>query len=275
MNNFITKLSNKAYNDEYLITLIYQLEKNFCNKLLDQDFTIKLSYKELFDLMRFSDILCRSSKDEHKNLSLKIVSLVYEFKELLEDEFIRLSIINVLTKLGNFLSINLIGNKDENTGIYEIDLDLIIKRVYNESLIKEIFTDEQLKIFNQLQNNNHFSFSGSTSFGKSFIFEAFTKYLIEEHNQSDNIAFIVPTKALINQVSYKIRNLVKPYRYKVINSPEIPKVIKKQDEKYIFIFTPERLIAYFLDATNPKIDYLFVDEAHKLLSVKDTRTLLM
>lgn len=275
MNNFITKLSNKAYNDEYLITLIYQLEKNYCNKLLDEDFTIQLSYKELFDLMRFADILCRSSKDEHKNLSLKIVSLVYEFKELLENEFIRLSTINVLTKLGNFPSINLIGIKDENTGIDEIDLDLIIKRVYNESPIKEIFTDEQLKIFNELQTNNHFSFSGSTSFGKSFIFEAFTKYLIEDHNQSDNIAFIVPTKALINQISYKIRNLVNPYIYKVINSPEIPQVIKKQDKKYIFIFTPERLIAYFLDATNPKIDYLFVDEAHKLLSMKDTRTPLM
>ena len=34
MNNFITKLSNKAYNDEYLITLIYQLEKNYYNKAI-------------------------------------------------------------------------------------------------------------------------------------------------------------------------------------------------------------------------------------------------
>lgn len=275
MNNFIDYISSKAYTDDYLINLIYNLEKNFCNKLLDQDYKIDISNKEKCDLMRFADILCRSSKDEHKNLSLRIVSLVYEFEELLEDKFIKLSIINVLTKLGNFPSINLMGIKDENTGIDEIDLDLIVKRVYNESPIKEIFTDEQLKIFNELQTNNHFSFSGSTSFGKSFIFEAFTKYLIDEHNQSDNIAFIVPTKALINQVSYKIRKLVKSYSYKVINSPEIPKVIKRQDGKYIFVFTPERLITYFLDTTNPKIDYLFVDEAHKLLSVKDTRTPLM
>lgn len=275
MNNFIDYISSKAYTDDYLINLIYNLEKNFCNKLLDQDYKIDFSNKEKCDLMRFADILCRSSKDEHKNLSLRIVSLVYEFKELLEDKFIKLSIINVLTKLGNFPSINLIGIKDENTGIDEIDLDLIIKRVYNESPIKEIFTDEQLKIFNELQTNNHFSFSGSTSFGKSFIFEAFTKYLIDEHNQSDNIAFIVPKKALINQVSNKIRRLVKYSKYKVINSPEIPKVLKKQENKYVFIFTPERLVSYFLDSTNPKIDYLFVDEAHKLLSTKDTRTPLM
>lgn len=275
MNNLIAELSEKAFKDEYLINLIYNLEKNYCNKLLDEEFIIKLSDKELFDLMRFADILCRSSEAEHKNLSLKIVSLVYEFKELLQNQFIKLSIMNVLTKLGNFPSINLIWNKFENTGIDEIDLDLIIKRLYNKSPIQEIFTDEQLKIFNELKDNNHFSFSGSTSFGKSFIFEAFTKYLIEEHNQSDNIAFIVPTKALINQVSYKIRNLVKSYSYKVINSPEIPKILKKKDGKYIFVFTPERLISYFLDGTNPKIDYLFVDEAYKLLSIEDTRTPLM
>lgn len=275
MNNFFTELSEKAYNDKYLIDLIYNLEKNYCKKLIDNDFTIELSDKEIVDLMRFTDILCRSSKDEHKNLSLKIVSLIYEFRELLDDQFIRLSIINVLTKLGNFPSINLMGFKDKNTGIDEIDLDLIIKRVYNESPIKEFFTDEQLKIFNELKTSNHFSFSGSTSFGKSFIFEAFIIHIIKEHNQSDNIAFIVPTKALINQVSNKIRHLVKPYNYRVINTPEIPKVLKKQGEKYIFVFTPERLITYFLDSSNPKIDYLLVDEAHKLLSIKDTRTPLM
>lgn len=84
MNNLIAELSEKAFKDEYLINLIYNLEKNYCNKLLDEEFIIKLSDKELFDLMRFADILCRSSEAEHKNLSLKIVSLVYEFKELLQ-----------------------------------------------------------------------------------------------------------------------------------------------------------------------------------------------
>ncbi|MGF3225936.1 DEAD/DEAH box helicase [Facklamia sp. P12932] len=275
MNNFIDHLSAKAYKDEYLMNLIYNLENFFCKKLLDQDYKINFSSKEQHDLMRFVDILCRSSTNDHKNLALKIVSLIYEFDELMEIDYIKLIMINALTKLGNFPSMNLIGNKNENTGVDEIDLDLIIKRIYNSSPTEELFTDEQVKVFNKLRNNNHFSFSGSTSFGKSFIFESFTKYLIEEHNQSDNIAFIVPTKALINQVSNKIRHLVRSSKYKVINSPEIPKVLKKTENKYIFIFTPERLISYFLDFTNPKIDYLFVDEAHKLLSTKDTRTPLM
>lgn len=53
------------------------------------------------------------------------------------------------------------------------------------------------------------------------------------------------------------------------------KFFLNQDNKYIFVFTAERLILYFTDKNNPQIDYLFVDEAHKLLSKKDTRTPLL
>ena len=126
-----------------------------------------------------------------------------------------------------------------------------------------------------MKKRNHFSFSGSTSFGKSFIFEAFTKHIIKEHNKTDNIAFIVPTKALINQVGKRLKEIVEEFGYKVITTPVIPKFFLNQENKYIFVFTAERLILYFTDIKNPKIDYLFVDEAHKLLSKKDTRTPLL
>lgn len=126
-----------------------------------------------------------------------------------------------------------------------------------------------------MKRRNHYSFSGSTSFGKSFIFEAFTKYIIKEHNRMDNIAFIVPTKALINQVGNRLKEITSEFGYKVITTPVIPKVFLNQENRYIFVFTPERLIPYFMDKDNPKIDYLFVDEAHKLLSKKDTRTPLL
>lgn len=108
-----------------------------------------------------------------------------------------------------------------------------------------------------MKRRNHYSFSGSTSFGKSFIFEAFTKYIITEHNKTDNIAFIVPTKALINQVGSRLKEIVDEFNYRVITTPVIPKVFLDQDNKYVFVFTPERLISYFMEKNNPKIDYLF------------------
>lgn len=50
----------------------------------------------------------------------------------------------------------------------------------------------------------------------------------------------------------------------------VPLLYKQNESKYIFVFTPERLIAY-LSENNPVINYLLVDEAHKLLSETDTR----
>lgn len=50
----------------------------------------------------------------------------------------------------------------------------------------------------------------------------------------------------------------------------VPLLYKKNESKFIFVFTPERLIAY-LSENNPVINYLLVDEAHKLLSETDTR----
>ena len=96
--------------------------------------------------------------------------------------------------------------------------------------------------------------------------------MIEEHNGVDNIAFIVPTKALINQVSFKIKRLISDTSYKVVSSPEIPKIYLTKGAKFIFVFTAERLVTYLLNHTNPQIDYLFLDEAHKLLNTKDKRT---
>lgn len=142
-------------------------------------------------------------------------------------------------------------------------------------ILGQPFTDAQYNVFEEMKKRNHFSFSGSTSFGKSFIFEAFTKHIIKEHNKTDNIAFIVPTKALINQVGKRLKEIVEEFGYKVITTPVIPKFFLNQENKYIFVFTAERLILYFTDIKNPKIDYLFVDEAHKLLSKKDTRTPLL
>lgn len=80
-----------------------------------------------------------------------------------------------------------------------------------------------------MKRRNHYSFSGNTSFGKSFIFEAFTKYIIKAHNETDNIAFIVPTKALINQVGQRLKEITKEFGYKVITTPIIPKVFLNQE----------------------------------------------
>lgn len=268
-------MSNRAYKDPYLRNLIYKLETDYCRKFYTNSNQLRLNNKEILHLLRFSDILCRSKESIHRNLSLKIISLLLEIKDISTSEYFRTIAANTLVKLGNFPSLPIIDSDKRYLKVDEIRNDYILKELMQESPLGAPFTDAQYNVFEEMKKRNHYSFSGSTSFGKSFIFEAFTKYIIQEHNKADNIVFIVPTKALINQIGNRLKEIVDKLGYRVITTPVIPRFFLNQDNKYIFVFTAERLISYFTQKDNPQIDYLFVDEAHKLLSKKDTRTPLL
>ena len=273
--NIMQKMSNRAYGDPYLKNLIHKLEIDYCRKFYKNSSQLILNEKEVLYLLRFSDILCRSEESIHRNLSLKIISLLLELEDINASEYFRVIAANTLVKLGNFPSLPIIDSDEGYLKVDEIRNDYILKELMQESPLGAPFTDAQYNVFEEMKKRNHYSFSGSTSFGKTFIFEAFTKYIIEERNKTDNIAFIVPTKALINQIGNRLKEIVDKLGYKVITTPVIPRVFLNQDNKYIFVFTAERLISYFTQKDNPQIDYLFVDEAHKLLSKKDTRTPLL
>ena len=126
-------------------------------------------------------------------------------------------------------------------------------------------------MFEAIKDSNHFSFSGPTSFGKSFILDAFINYIITERHGVDNIIILVPTRALINQVSKRLKSEVNSKKYKVMTHPIIPSMYKKEENKYVFIFTPERMISYLSDKSNPLISYMFIDEAQKIIAKKDSR----
>ncbi len=266
--SFLNELARKALIDPYLESLIYKLEEiygynfagNTVNKLLDG--------KEYTDLLRFCDILCRSDLTEARNLAYKVISLLFNFYS--EDKFFKMQATTVLVKLGNFPSLKLAIDNDE-FNLDEIKAESIIKEVYQIAPdSKNIFTDAQYKVFEELKDSNHFSFSGPTSFGKSFIIESFIKYLIKERNASDNIVILVPTRALINQVKNKLKKEITDKKYKVLSHPTVPLLYKNKGNKYIFVFTPERLISY-LSNDNPAINYIFVDEAQKLITENDSR----
>ncbi|KKC46084.1 helicase [Paenibacillus sp. D9] len=266
---FLNKLVDRALIDPYMSTLIKKLEKQYAIHFMGSNTVMQsLTNKEYLDLLRFADILCRSEKYEARNKAYKIISLLHVFYS--DDQMFKLQAYNVLVKLGNFPSIKIVLGETE-VKADEIVIDHIVKETYQAAPgSSNIFTDTQYKLFEKMKDSNHFSFSGPTSFGKSFIFESFIKYLIEKKNGSDNIALLVPTRALINQVSTKLKTVIDNRKYKILTKPIVPLLYKQGDSRFIFVFTPERLISY-LSENNPVINYLLVDEAHKLLSDTDTR----
>lgn len=108
--------------------------------------------------------------------------------------------------------------------------------------------------------------------GKSFVMRMFIKERITK-GYAENYVIIVPTKALINEVSTKIiddlKTLLPQHNYRVITSGGALSL--QQNHNFVLVLTPERLLYLLLDRPSFKIDYLFVDEAHKISS-KDSRS---
>lgn len=267
--NLIEKLASKTDADDYFKCMYKKLELKYFNKVLYGNEQNDLTKKEFFDLLRYADILCRSVDSNYRKKAYKIISLLNEFYNN-NIEF-KTYAETILIKLGNFPAKYLINHDEKIYMDSEIKLEKATKETYQMTPDEEyVFTDRQYELFEKLKNSNHYSFSGPTSFGKSFIIEEFIKYIIKERKGIDNIAILVPTRALISQVREQLKNNLKEIdNYKIIEYPEIPYTFNKS--KYIFVFTPERLIAYLGNQDNPNIDYMFIDEAQKIISNKDTR----
>jgi len=105
--------------------------------------------------------------------------------------------------------------------------------------------------------------SAPTSVGKSFII---LKWIAERVSAaSENIIYLVPTRALIHQVSSDIADVLSDVSPDKIEISTIPHGIVSSGRSNIFIFTQERL-HYFMERcpSDFKISTLIIDEAHKI-----------
>lgn len=269
----LEELAQKAIVDEYFIELFRKAEYMQALDLFQLDAN-SLTQKEFIDLLRFADILSGSNNSDAKNLAYKTVSLLVD--QYVNDSVFQTFAHSILVKLGNFPAIKFLEEHyvGEMASPFETVLEQVTKEIFQQIPDSEyIFTDSQYEIFEALKNNNHFSFAGPTSLGKSFIINAYISYLINAHRGTDNIVILVPSRALINQTVFKLKqNFNKCQNYKILSHPTVPTLYRNEETRYIFVFTPERLIAYLANNDNPKLDYLFVDEAHKIVADNDARS---
>lgn len=268
---WLESLVNRALHDPYLNELTRKLERKYAYNFLYREDSIDLCEKEYDDVLRFADILSRSSGAEGRNKAYKIISLLYDSYK--DDKQFQYYANSILTKLGNFASLSLAVKNAMAVDTLEIALEKEVKMTYQKVPFNDlVFTDPQYQLFEALKDSNHFSFSGPTSFGKSFIMDAFIQYIITERHGIDNIVVLVPTRALINQVTSRLKRTITNPNYKVLAHPVVPAIYKNRMLKYVFVFTPERLISYLGEKDNPVINYMFVDEAHKIIAEKDSRS---
>jgi replicative superfamily II helicase len=114
---------------------------------------------------------------------------------------------------------------------------------------KTLYSEQSLLLKKLIEGKN-IAVSAPTSFGKSFVIDAFISL-----KNPRNVVIIVPTIALTDETR---RRLYKKFanKYKIITTPKVD-----LGEKNIFIFPQERAVSYIEKINN--IDILIIDEFYK------------
>lgn len=115
---------------------------------------------------------------------------------------------------------------------------------------------EQSDVLKRLINGENIALSAPTSFGKSFIIDAFIANKLPK-----NVVIIVPTISLTDETRKRLNRKFSD-RYKIITTPNIT------PGKYnIFVFPQERAVMYV--EVIKEIDLLIIDEFYKISKEND------
>ena len=220
------------------------------------------------DALRFADLLSKSSyaptadRDHLWGQEIAILlRLLYP-----EDESVKYYLGSVLSAVGNYRG--LMSKTIEGFRCEDILDSIYYEYDKEEHLIpgkeEEYFFNDQMKVYYGMKEK-FYSYSGPTSMGKSFVVQTFIQQQIE-NGSTDNFAILVPTKALINEVRSNmigaLQDKLKALNYRVVTASG--DLVLQQNHHFIFIMTPERLLHMMIERENICVDFLFIDEAHKI-----------
>lgn len=260
-------------SNEYLQEIYNAILYNYSLRLFNITYKKWIQFS-IIDALRFADLLSKSTdplkSEAHKVWAQEIVALLNTLYP--ENESVKFYMGSVLTNVCNYRGLSLHPTSYTPLNPFEIAYE-----EYKKSFLKipyqfdNYFFKSQQAVFDSLKKEQ-FSYSGPTSMGKSFVMRVFIKKQIAEGIQN-NFAIVVPTKALINEVSSRIiidlKELLAEKNYRVITAGGA--ISLQQEHNFVLVLTPERLLYLLLEKPDFKLDYLFIDEAHKISS-KDSRS---
>ena len=257
----------------YLLKQYTNLLKLYAIKQFRIDKELAIEDINIKDLLRFADLLSKSTNTKkeqfHKNIAQNIVILL---KKIYPNNLdITATFVSVLNNINNYRNLN--EEKYYESDIREFVYQYIEKQEYKIDIDgkERYFIRDQKEIFNKLEKERYFSYSGPTSMGKTFVIKMFIQKRIKD-NEKDNFVIVVPTKALISEFTSELINelgeQLKDKNYKVINSWH--EIQNEPKYNYIMIYTQERFLSHLLNS-KIQIGYVFIDEAHKMF-YEDTRS---
>jgi len=234
---------------------------------------IKIEENEIIYLCKLSSILSLSDSEDEQTRAYEIITKL--FLNFYTDYSNLYTITHsILSRLGNFPNRELLNkykiDEEHVKQSFLLELETMSRELENRVSLDEnielYLTDFQKKFYDVLTNKKFYSVSAPTSAGKSYIFTlSIIKRLL--NNSKEIIVLIVPTRALIRELSLKIIKELK--KYNLINSIDVRTVPIIEDELFekgrVYILTQERLTA-LLEQGTININTCFIDEAQEIQS---------
>ncbi|EPX8935582.1 DEAD/DEAH box helicase [Morganella morganii] len=264
MSEFYTKLSNRIINNEQFKIGTSALFASYIKMLIGEKDTIS---KELAkNITTASQVFYKSEDEKYLKEGANLLSMLIDSCGIDYPEIIPIAA-HVFTSTGDFPNIELLENRFpeiqfKHNFLSEATFDFR-RSLNNVETLNIILTDFQKRLWDNLQRGDDVITVAPTSAGKTHII---LNYLVDSVLDSIDGAFaviVVPTRALITEVSSKIYNLAKDRkREKEIEICTIPRDGNFSDKTF-FVMTQERLHEVLLRG-DMSFNYLFIDEAHNI-----------
>lgn len=231
---------------------------------------LKVSVSDIYKLLSYGSILSLSENEVDIKKAYDIVSRILESDTQYDSNIIAACDL-ILSRIGNFPGRGLLRDKYNNGESPTLNLSLSLERIgrETENTYNDItLTNFQCKLLNSLRKNNYLSVSAPTSAGKSFVLSlaVIDKILAYE---KECIVYVVPTRALISEVSNKFRYECKQAGLNQVIIRTAPEIIESNsiEQGLIYVLTQERLVSLLSNSygnSNFHIDTLLIDEAHEI-----------
>ncbi|EKO3839139.1 DEAD/DEAH box helicase, partial [Vibrio harveyi] len=207
-------------------------------------------------------------KSEDEKLKKEATALLAMLLDIAGDDYPDLIPIakNIFINSGDFPNVSLLDKRHPNVYMdYGFNTSTKFELKAEMNSVEELsfpLTDFQRMLWSDLDSDNDVITIAPTSAGKTHII---LTYLVNKIVKSNGAfaAIVVPTRALISEVSSKVFEIAKGIDAE--NELEICSVPKDEEfsTKTVFVMTQERLYE-LIQQGDLSFDYLFIDEAHNI-----------
>ncbi|WP_426808779.1 DEAD/DEAH box helicase [Pseudomonas sp. WOUb67] len=263
----IQELADKIWSNPKFHRVVSLIESAWLLSELRSGELIDISQADIIKSLQAAAALASSAKIAHRKVAYRLATSIYELfnsNEFRLDKPLRV----ILTRLDNIPSLQ------TKQGIAEVGNELPLSLLLEEvDLAQErhvVFGDRdifltrfQYQLWQELCSKNSVIVSAPTSAGKSFVLQNFLlKYF---NSRAATAIYIVPTRALIFQVSNDLRDVFEGYE---THAPEITTIPAPPGEiisdNTLFVMTQERAQLLLLNHPTVRADLIVVDEAHSI-----------